>query len=64
MSEASLHDAWQAGASYERYMGRWSRGIAAPFLDWLGAGQGLDWLEVGCGTGALTGVILSRAQPV
>ena len=28
MSEATRHDAWQAGDSYEAYMGRWSRQVA------------------------------------
>lgn len=30
------HDAWNAGDSYDAYMGRWSRKMAARFLDWLG----------------------------
>ena len=63
MAETSRHDAWQAGASYDAYMGRWSRQIAPRFLDWLGAAGGLDWLEVGCGTGALSAAILSHDAP-
>ncbi len=63
MTETSRHDAWQAGASYDAYMGRWSRQIAPPFLDWLAAPDGLDWLEVGCGTGALSAAILARNAP-
>jgi ubiquinone/menaquinone biosynthesis C-methylase UbiE len=63
MSEASRHDAWQAGDRYDAYMGRWSRQIAPRFLDWLGAGDGLDWLDVGCGTGALSGAILAQCRP-
>jgi SAM-dependent methyltransferase len=63
MRESSRHDAWQAGDSYEAYMGRWSRRIAPMFLDWLGAPDGLDWLEVGCGTGALSSAILEECQP-
>lgn len=63
MNDKSRHDAWQAGDSYDLYMGRWSRGIAPRFLDWLGAPEGLDWLEVGCGTGALSAAILERCQP-
>ena len=35
MAESSLHDAWQAGDSYDSYMGRWSRQIAPLFLDWI-----------------------------
>jgi hypothetical protein len=33
MPQASRHDAWQAGESYDLYMGRWSRQIAPRFLD-------------------------------
>ena len=63
MSRTSRHDAWQAGDSYDRYMGRWSRQIAPRFLDWLAQPRGLDWLEVGCGTGALSAAILARCEP-
>lgn len=63
MAEASRHDAWQAGDRYEAYMGRWSRQLAPRFLDWLGAADGLDWLEVGCGTGALSAAIVARCHP-
>ena len=63
MAETSRHDAWQAGDSYDAYMGRWSRLVAPRFLDWLGAPDGLDWLEVGCGTGALSAAILAHCNP-
>lgn len=63
MTPKSEFDAWSAGQSYERYMGRWSRKIATKFVDWLAAPAEADWLEVGCGTGALTQTILSSAAP-
>ena len=63
MTETSRHDAWQAGDSYDAYMGRWSRLIAPRFLEWLDPPDGLDWLEVGCGTGALSAAILDRCKP-
>ncbi len=63
MSEASRHDAWQAGDAYESYMGRWSRRIAPLFLDLLALPRELDWLEIGCGTGALSAAILARCDP-
>ncbi len=61
--KSAKHDVWASGESYERYMGRWSRQIAARFLDWLDAPKGLDWADVGCGTGALTQTILSARAP-
>ena len=63
MAGTSRHDSWQAGDSYDTYMGRWSRQIAPRFLDWLNPPGGLDWLEVGCGTGALSAAILDRCKP-
>ena len=63
MTGASRHDIWQEAYRYEAYMGRWSRQLAPRFLDWLGAAGGLDWLDVGCGTGALSAAILARCNP-
>ena len=63
MAETARHDAWQAGDSYDFYMGRWSRQVAPRFLDWFDAPQGQDWLEVGCGTGALSAAIVTRCKP-
>ena len=54
---------WAGGHAYEPYVGRWSRLVAAAFLDWLGAAPRRRWLDVGCGTGALTSSILERADP-
>jgi SAM-dependent methyltransferase len=63
MSTTTRHDAWQAGDSYEAYMGRWSREVAPRFLAWLDPGENLDWLEIGCGTGALSAAILNGCKP-
>lgn len=63
MTESARHDAWSAGDSYNRYMGRWSRQIAPLFLDWFDAQAGADWLDVGCGTGALSAAIVARCSP-
>lgn len=63
MKNTSRHDAWSAGDSYDAYMGRWSRLIAERFLEWIDVREGLDWLEIGCGTGALSSSILARCDP-
>lgn len=56
-------DRWTGGDDYEGWVGRWSRRVAARFIDLLGIPSGGRWLDVGCGTGALTGAILERAAP-
>ena len=56
-------DPWQSGHAYEQFMGRWSTEVASRFLEWLGAHLNLRWLDVGCGTGALTRAISAFAQP-
>lgn len=63
MSEVAKHDAWSAGDSYDAYMGRWSKNLAVRFVDWLGADEYLDWLDVGCGTGALSATVLDHCNP-
>ena len=55
---------WAAGEAYEPYVGRWSRRVAKEFLDPLGLEPGANWLDVGCGTGALTGEILASQDPL
>ncbi|HEX6417076.1 MAG TPA: class I SAM-dependent methyltransferase [Acidimicrobiales bacterium] len=56
-------DAWTSSDAYDAYVGRWSRGVAGRFVDWLGVPPARRWLEIGCGTGALTGAILEAARP-
>ena len=46
-----------AGAAYERYMGRWSRLVAPPYLAFVGARDGERVLDVGSGTGALASAV-------
>lgn len=54
---------WQSGSGYESYVGRWSRRVAEVFIDGLALAPGVRWVDVGCGTGAVTETILSRADP-
>jgi ubiquinone/menaquinone biosynthesis C-methylase UbiE len=51
------------GQAYERLMGRWSRAAGEVFLDWLSLPKGLSWLDVGCGTGAFTELLINRCAP-
>ena len=56
-------DSWASGDNYEPYIGRWSRLVAHEFLKWLAIPAGSQWLDVGCGTGALSQTILQFAEP-
>lgn len=51
------------GAAYERYMGHWSQLTGHVFLDWLAPAGGLRWLDVGCGNGAFTQLVVDRCAP-
>lgn len=59
----SSADNWASGDAYELFMGRWSRTAARAFLSWLAAPRLADWLDVGCGAGALTETILAQSAP-
>jgi SAM-dependent methyltransferase len=44
-------------------MGIWSRLAGEIFLDWVAPEPGLRWLDVGCGNGAFTDLIIDRCAP-
>lgn len=51
------------GAAYERYMGKWSQLAGESFLNWIAPQQHLRWLDVGCGNGAFTEMLIQRSAP-
>ena len=51
------------GAGYELQMGRWSRRLALPFLDFVGTGDAERVLDVGCGTGHLAAAVAEISNP-
>lgn len=63
MPSAPPEDVWASGAAYEPYVGSWSRPVAHAFLAWLAVPPGARWLDLGCGTGALSATILQEGAP-
>lgn len=63
MAPKPTSDGWDLGDPYERYVGRWSRRVAPQFLAWLDVPRERRWLDVGCGTGALSAAILDLCSP-
>lgn len=63
MEQSQRREVWTAGDHYEPYVGRWSRLVAREFLEWLAVPETKDWVDVGCGTGALTQTILTHNDP-
>jgi SAM-dependent methyltransferase len=58
-----VRDKWAVGSIYEEFMGRWSRRLATEFVSWLNIPASVHWLDVGCGTGALSNAICSHVDP-
>ena len=62
MAEQSIR--FEDGDAYERGMSPWSQLAGQIFLDWLAPPAGLRWLDVGCGTGAFTELLVQRCAPI
>jgi SAM-dependent methyltransferase len=63
METSQRKDVWSVGALYEPYVGRWSRLVARELLKWLSIPVQQNWLDVGCGTGALSQIISEQGLP-
>jgi ubiquinone/menaquinone biosynthesis C-methylase UbiE len=61
MAETQIR--YDDGAAYERAIGNWSRRLGSIFLDWLAAPSGLKWIDVGCGNGAFTELLVETCAP-
>jgi SAM-dependent methyltransferase len=61
MSENQIR--FDDGAGYERMMGIWSRLAGEVFLDWIAPSLGLRWIDIGCGNGAFTELVVDRCAP-
>ena len=61
MTEAQIR--FDDGDAYEPYMGDWSQRVGRDFLVWLAPPPGLKWIDVGCGNGAFTELVVERCEP-
>lgn len=64
MPGAPVSGTWSNPDAYEAFMGRWGLPAAEAVLDRLMLPTGLSWMDVGCGTGGSTQVVLSAADPL
>lgn len=58
-----MRDTWNSGQPYEAFMGRWSSLMSEKMLIWVDPVRDRTWLDVGCGTGALSANILRSCSP-
>ncbi len=63
MAEQQQNAVFADGGAYERYMGQRSRVTGRLLVDWLSVPEEIQWLDVGCGTGSLSSVILEHCNP-
>jgi SAM-dependent methyltransferase len=63
VSVGEIQIRYDDGVAYERMMGTWSRAAGEIFLNWLAPSRGLRWIDVGCGTGAFTELLIEHCAP-
>jgi len=51
------------GAAYDRGMGSWSLLAGQVFLEWLAPASGLRWIDVVCGSGVFTELLIEQCAP-
>ena len=61
MTQATI--TYEDDQAYERGMGVWSLLTGQDFLEWLAPVPGLRWIDIACGTGAFTELIMQRCAP-
>jgi ubiquinone/menaquinone biosynthesis C-methylase UbiE len=54
---------FEDGTAYDRAMGVWSQLVGREFLDWLSPKPGWRWIDVGCGTGAFSELLIRHCAP-
>jgi ubiquinone/menaquinone biosynthesis C-methylase UbiE len=60
---AEMQIRFDDGAAYELMMGAWSRIAGKTFVDWLAPHAAMRWIDIGCGNGAFTELIVERCAP-
>jgi SAM-dependent methyltransferase len=60
---SDMASTFRDGAAYERRVGRWSRPVGEVFVAWLNVPPKCRWLDVGCGGGAFSDVLIARCAP-
>ena len=54
---------FEDGAKYEQMMEVWSQLVGTHFLEWLNPTGGLNWIDIGCGSGAFTAQVAEFFSP-